>query len=70
MSIAGSSGNGRETRWMPPSLTFVVFALPAALLFHAAANSHYRKLSLSAADFLFSYVAALREEVTKVGSNP
>jgi hypothetical protein len=53
-----------------PSLTFVVFALPAALLFHAAANSHYRKLSLSAADFLFGYVAALREDVTNVGSNP
>jgi D-alanyl-lipoteichoic acid acyltransferase DltB (MBOAT superfamily) len=45
------------------SLTFVLFALAAALLFHAAANPLYRKLVLSAANLVFigSYITEIRQ---------
>jgi D-alanyl-lipoteichoic acid acyltransferase DltB (MBOAT superfamily) len=47
------------------SLTFVLFALAAALLFHAAANPLYRKLILSAANLVFigSYITEVRQLV-------
>ena len=45
------------------SLNFVVFALAAALLFHAAANPQYRKLILSVANLVFigSYIAEIQQ---------
>src|SRR4051812_10173957 len=45
------------------SLTFVLFALAAALLFHAAANPLYRKFVLTAANLVFigSYLTEIRQ---------
>jgi D-alanyl-lipoteichoic acid acyltransferase DltB (MBOAT superfamily) len=45
------------------SLTFVLFALAAALLFHAAANPLYRKAILSGANLVFigSYITEIQQ---------
>jgi D-alanyl-lipoteichoic acid acyltransferase DltB (MBOAT superfamily) len=47
------------------SLNFVVFALVAALLFHASANTLYRRLILTAANlvFIISYITEVRQVV-------